>query len=316
LQTNQSLTFATANLFNFLQPPNAFYDFENIYDSKAWQEKCAWTQARVQELNADIIGLQEVFSIEAAQTLFKQSGYPYFVTIDQPEVEQDYIYSKPVVALASKYPIKESKPVTISTIVETQYHTSPPPFSRKPLFAIVEVENIGEVAVCVCHLKSQRAVEPMDSEQSQESVGRWLSGVQRGWESIMLKLYMHECYELHPMPSIVMGDFNQPLSSDITHHIVTNPDQDPRSLILKDSWEIYATDDTDKPRSPTHYHFSKGNVLDYILLSQEFQPDSDYSMADIVEYKVIDQHLINPMFYRDKQASDHAFVAVTAQFIL
>jgi hypothetical protein len=69
-------------------------------------------------------------------------------------------------------------------------------------------------------------------------------------------------------------------------------------------------------RPATHYHFAKGNVLDYILLSQEFQPDSQYSLADVCQYVTLDEHLINPIFDKDQQASDHAFIAVTVQFVL
>ncbi|WP_439146895.1 glycosyltransferase family 2 protein, partial [Vibrio sp.] len=33
------ITFATFNLLNYLEPPNAYYDFENIYSFEEWQKK-------------------------------------------------------------------------------------------------------------------------------------------------------------------------------------------------------------------------------------------------------------------------------------
>ena len=95
----KTLTFASANLFNFLAPPSACYEFDNIYDSQVWQDKCRWTQHALTQLNADIIGLQEVFSIACARDLMAEIGYPYFATVDEPEVEKDYLYSNPVVVL-------------------------------------------------------------------------------------------------------------------------------------------------------------------------------------------------------------------------
>ncbi|KII79385.1 endonuclease/exonuclease/phosphatase family protein [Vibrio renipiscarius] len=320
--TDKKITFATANLFNFIEPPGAFYDFENIYESEAWREKCRWTQNQIQSLEADIVGLQEVFSIDAAKALFVEMGYPYFASVDEPMVENDYIYSKPVVALASKYPITQVSSAEEALYLEEHYATSIPTFSRKPLCALVNVPDIGTIAVYVCHLKSQRATESHTEEYEHEVVGRWLSSQQRGWEAVMLRLFMEQNYAKHPLPTILMGDMNQPLNSDITGLLTSRPRQPSASLQLKDSWHLYQSTQmqTDnqaaQERIATHYYFARGNVLDYILLSQEFQQDSPYSLADICRYQVLDSHLVNPIYERDKQASDHAFVGVTARFIL
>ncbi|KGT34303.1 endonuclease, partial [Vibrio parahaemolyticus] len=64
------ITFVTANLFNFVAPPNAYYDFENIYSQEQWRDKLAWTQNQLEKLEPDIIGLQEVFSIEETRAYF------------------------------------------------------------------------------------------------------------------------------------------------------------------------------------------------------------------------------------------------------
>ncbi|MDF5565565.1 endonuclease/exonuclease/phosphatase family protein, partial [Vibrio parahaemolyticus] len=44
-----------------------------------------------------------------------------------------------------------------------------------------------------------------------------------------------------------------------------------------------------------------------------FDTLSDISVAEVVDYQVSNQHLINPIYDRDKNASDHAFVALTAE---
>ncbi|MGF1910013.1 endonuclease/exonuclease/phosphatase family protein [Vibrio kasasachensis] len=314
--TDKALTFATANLFNFIEPPSAFYDFENIYESDAWREKCLWTQHNIQILNADIVGIQEVFSIDAARDLFEQMGYPYFASVDLPHVESDYIYTQPVVALASKYPITRIEAVFPLDFIADNYQASLPEFSRKPLYSVVDVPDIGEVAVYVCHLKSQRATESHNPEQAHPLIGRWLSSQQRAWEAVMLRVFMEEQYARHPIPTVLMGDMNQPLSSDITGLLTSESNHDSTRLKLADSWDIFSEKQPELERTPTHYHFAKGNVLDYILLSQEFQPDSQYSLADVSAYQVVDKHLINPIYATDKQASDHAFVAATVRFVL
>lgn len=319
--TDRALSFATANLFNFIEPPSAFYDFENIYDSDAWRDKCLWIENTIQELNADIVGLQEVFSVEAARVLFKQMGYPYFASVDKPHVEQGYIYSHPVVAIASRYPIVRVKAVTPLKVIEESYPITLPEFSRKPIYAVVDVPELGEIAIYVCHLKSQRPTESyaqaMGSTTMKTSsiVGRWLSSQQRGWEAVMLRLFMEQQYALHPVPSVLMGDMNQPLTSELTGLLTHESGTELGALILEDSWHLFNRNKPSIDRAPTHYHFSVGNVLDYILFSQEFHPDSPISLADITDYQVMDEHLTDPRFERDKQASDHAFVGTTLCFV-
>ena len=52
----------TLNLFNYLAPPNAFYESENIYSSSQWRKKSSWINNQLSHLQPDIIGFQEVFS--------------------------------------------------------------------------------------------------------------------------------------------------------------------------------------------------------------------------------------------------------------
>lgn len=316
LFADKKITFATANLFNFVEPPNAFYDFENIYEHQAWREKKRWTQHQLTQLNADIVGLQEIFSIAAAQQMMEQLGYSYFATVETPTVEQDYIYSKPVVAIASKYPITQVNPVSPISEIALDYQTQIPSFSRQPVQTIIHVPEIGDIAVYVCHLKSQRATESRSPERDLPLVGRWLSSQQRGWEALMLRLFMQREYQHSPRPTVLLGDFNQAISSDITGLLTEQVEQPDSALTLEDSWQLFNLTRPNAERKVTHYHFANGNVLDYILLSQEFQPHSPYSLADVTDYLVLDKHLTNPHFELDKQASDHAFVATTVRFIL
>ncbi|GLT16971.1 hypothetical protein GCM10007938_07480 [Vibrio zhanjiangensis] len=314
--TERKLTFATANLFNFIQPPDAFYDFENIYSKQEWEKKCRWTMDAIRTLDADIIALQEVFSIESVQKMLRQLGFDHFVCVDHAHVESDYIYSHPVVALASKYPILHSSAVTTPHHLFAGYGIQDMEFSRLPIHAVINVPDVGQVAVYTCHLKSQRETPEKNGAQRHALLGQWLSSQQRGWEALMIKIAMEKNYSEHPMPTVLMGDLNQPLNSDSAGLLIKSLEQGNGQLVLRDSWDIINQGLPNRFRPATHYHFSTGKVLDYILLSQEFQPDSHFSMADIIHYRTLDSHLINPSFEHDSQASDHAFVAVTAQFVL
>lgn len=318
MSKTSQITFSTANLFNFIAPPDAYYDFENIYSTEQWQDKLAWTKSQFEKLDPDVISLQEVFSIGETKAFFAQIGYEYFATVDTPHIEGEYIYSRPVVAVASRFPIENFEEVTFDreTLNAFGGDTSAPNFSRKPVRAYIVHPIIGHIAVYATHLKSQRPADSETPEQASRPIARWLSTQQRGWEAAMLRDAMQKQYALNPMPTVLMGDMNQPITStSVNHALVEQYGDTVTDLQLKDGWDLQVAPTLDS-RPATHYHFAKGNVLDYILLSQEFDVHADVSIAEVTNYQVLDAHLINPSFERDKNASDHAFVALTVEIRL
>lgn len=64
-------------------------------------------------------------------------------------------------------------------------------------------------------------------------------------------------------------------------------------------------------RNPTHYFGASNSVLDYILLSCEFDASYHDSMYQVSDYHTYDRHLINPLFERDGESTDHGVVLVT-----
>lgn len=312
MQSNTKITFASANLFNFLSPPSAFYEFDNIYDNDAWRGKCHWTSNTLLALNADIIALQEVFSLTETKQLFIDMGYPFFATVDTAHIEQEYIYTHPVVAIASKFPIVQVEALECNLALTRGYSLPQAAFSRTPLRAIINVPAIGEICVYVCHLKSQRPTDSEENEQHSPLIGSWVSSQQRSLEALMLRLLMEEYYANHPIPTVLMGDMNQTLQSDTSGWLTKPMGVASERLQLKDSWDIF-THHEEKQRPATHYHFAKGNVLDYILLSQEFHVGSPFCCFDVIDITVQDKHLINPSYEIDKYASDHAFIATTVE---
>ncbi|WP_045385156.1 endonuclease/exonuclease/phosphatase family protein [Vibrio rotiferianus] len=317
MSTKNHITFASANLFNFIAPPGAYYDFENIYSLDDWHDKLAWTKSQFEQLDPDVIGLQEVFSIEETKAFFAEIGYEYFATVDTPHIEGDYIYSRPVVAVASRFPIESFEAVTFDKETLNSFgEIDAPTFSRKPVRTTIIHPIIGHISVYVTHLKSQRPADSDTPEQASRPIARWLSTQQRGWEAAMLRDAMQKQYALIPMPTVLMGDMNQAITPTSVNNVLTEHYGDSvTDLQLNDGWELQMSPSLES-RPATHYHFATGNVLDYILLSQEFDAHADVSIAEVTNYQVLDSHLINPSFERDKNASDHAFVALTVEIKL
>lgn len=329
---------ATFNLFNYLAPPDAFYDFDRIYSAQQWQKKQQWITTYLTIHEPDVIGFQEVFSVESLQALVKEAGYQYFAVIDQPTVIDDFIYRDPVVALASKFPIKAISTVAVDTELALQLGlTADFSFSRKVLRATVELPHIGDSDCYVVHFKSKRAswqaqVDKLTSlegnvlEQFKAQVaGGWASSIQRGSEATLLMMKMLERRAKKGNAMILMGDFNNPLSDGILAHLVTpnllfNNDQTQQKLVkfytLRDAWDLYKDNQSADTkvlltRAATHYFGQGSSVLDYILLSSEFDAADQSSYFEVSDYINTDKHLINPSFDIDGESTDHAVVSIT-----
>ncbi|WP_245603041.1 endonuclease/exonuclease/phosphatase family protein [Shewanella fidelis] len=371
------LKLASFNLFNYIEPPLAFYDFENIYSTEQWQKKQAWLADFLGQHQPDVIGFQEVFSAAALEQQMRLAGYDHFAVVDEPTVIDDYICRDPVVALSSKYPIIEvcaieAKPEYVHALgLDTGFS-----FSRKPLRASVNLPQIGVCDIYVVHFKSKRPhldglPQPQFTQApastsaaplvnfgellGRNSLGQWASSVQRGSEAALLFQAMLQRRIETGYPMVLMGDFNEELTSSVLSGLTTRelrfekegydqlanyPLTDAYKLFQQGLTDLFGLKDADDTvpanqetnfeasfedpaleqqllakarasRAPTHYYGACGSVLDYLLLSADFDPSFDKSVAEVCDYHTEDRHLVNPSFERDSQSSDHAPVICT-----
>lgn len=355
-------------MFNYLEPPNAFYEFERIYSAEQWTKKQKWITEYLSEFKPDIIGFQEVFSADSLKALVAAQGYDYFAVIDQPEVIDDFIYRSPVVAIASRYPIAEVAAVKVNTeLAQTLGLTSDFSFSRKVIRATVELPHMGHCDCYVVHFKSKRSMIEIDDKNKNWSAektiieslkanvaGGWGSTIQRGSEATLLMIDMIERREATGQPMVLIGDFNNSLADGVLSHLLTNTlrfvsaiDRDAylEKYCSNDAWDLFQTainnekseakqadesnevvktsktDTTDTKnasnqeeqvvRTPTHYFGASSSVLDYILLSCEFDASYHDSLYQVSDYHTYDRHLINPIFDRDGESTDHGIALVT-----
>jgi endonuclease/exonuclease/phosphatase family metal-dependent hydrolase len=317
----------------------------------------------LREYQPDIIGFQEVFSSESLKALVTSQGYGYFEVIDQPEVIDDFIYKRPVVAIASRYPIVGIKAVEPNNeLAQTLGLTDDFTFSRKVLRATVDVPHMGNCDCYVVHFKSKRPMieidEHDDSRSAEQTIieslkadvaGGWGSTIRRGSEATLLMIAMIERRETTGNPMVLMGDFNNTLADGVLSHLLTNSLRFASSIdcdaylakyCLNDAWDLFlqvlSTEENDidetsvindlneidetaieinrkenLERIPTHYYGGSGSVLDYILLSCEFDASYQDSLFQVSSYNTYNRHLINPIFDRDGESTDHGVVLVT-----
>lgn len=334
---NSKLKVATFNLLNYLEPPFACYEFERIYSEPQWHKKQHWIREYLDQHQPDIIGFQEVFSPASLQELVKECGYDYFAVVDECTIVDDFICSSPVVALASRFPISDVFAVQHDIEIASKIGLADDfSFSRKILRATVDVPHIGECDCYVVHFKSKRArlehtedAHLTGEENIVESLkakvaGGWASTVQRGSEASLLMVEMIKRKAETEKPMLLMGDFNNNLTDGILSHLLTNDlrfvsqvDKDKflEKYCLQDVWELFTESDSYKgqQRQATHYFGESSSVLDHILVSCEFDAKYNKSTFSVTDYDTYDRHLINPIFDRDGESTDHGIVLATLQ---
>ncbi len=277
-------------------------------------------------------------------------GYCYFEVVDQPQIIDGFIYKSPVVAIASRYPIVDINAVKPNIeLAQTLGLSEDFSFSRKVLRATIEVPHIGHTDCYVVHFKSKRSMIELDEKQATWSPekaiienlkasvsGSWGSTIQRGSEATLLMMDMIERREETAFPMVLMGDFNNTLTDGVLSHLLTNTlrfvssiDRDAylAKYCLSDAWDLFEkalANETNavkgssqtltegkRSRKPTHYFGATSSVLDYILLSCEFDASYHESLYQVSAYNTYDQQLINPIFDLDGESTDHGIVLIT-----
>jgi predicted extracellular nuclease len=336
----------TFNLYQFAAPPGAWYEEENFYSEPDWKSKKEWVKNQLINMNCDVVGVQEVFSPEELKELAAEIGYSYFSIVDTPKKESEYssVYVSPVVAIISKHPIVTAVAVEFgdrskeNLPIQTEFN-----FSRTPIRAEIEIENVGNIVFYVAHLKSKRpkeiplAFEPNDNWDQKvlktmkaRSTGNVAALLQRGAEAS--ELYNHISNDLHKKPNtpvILLGDLNddtnsipiEALSNRSRIYEIDNTDYNDLPLEAKiaiyrykmfDAFDM-APNPNGLPRTPTHYHKGEGGTLDYIFISNALNEKNSNSVGRISSYDVFDEHLKSDGVGNHKQ-SDHGQPVVTIQF--
>lgn len=333
------MKIATFNLFQFAEPGYYWYEREPrcTYDHADWKAKTHWIKQRLRDMDADAVGFQEVFSIEALKKLCAEAGYPYFATMGIPQTleEDDRVFNQSVVALASHYPLENPRTVDTHPDVKAELSLSDEfSFSRLPVCADISFPDIGTTTLYVVHLKSKRPVsedvryaektawpDRVHDTMMRLSRGNVASMLQRGAEATLL--YHSACQILAEYPGrplAILGDMNDdqdstPLRALTMKDRIYNiggisDDEWPASAKqslhdyrLTDSFRV-APNMHRRVRPFTHVYRGHGNSLDHILISNSLNPLNPNAQAELVHYEVLNKHLENDGVENHLQ-SDH-----------
>lgn len=328
------IRIGTFNLFQFCSPPYSWYTRKEKFDEESWTKKIAWIKNQILEMNCDIIGFQEVFSQKELQDLCKNCGYEYFICVDKPKIKKDStIYTSTTVALASKYPITNIKSIkTHIPSIKKHNFDGHFKFSRSPIKADIKLPNNFVFTMYVCHLKSNRENEFEYVFTKNDTLENKLLQVNKALKenySKSLKQRLVEASSLfydikkEKKAKILLCDLNDKEFSITIDALTNNKYHDKnkkQSFILSDAYYQHKIkiknphpEKNEIKRKATSFFAGKGNVLDYIFISNEFNNKNPNAKAKVTNYTLFDNHLEkNP--HGNILESDHAQVVCELMF--
>ena len=332
---NMKIRLATFNLFQFVKPPHSWYTKKEKFTNEQWIKKTTWIKKQIKKMDADVIGFQEVFSRDALKILVNDLGYKYFETTDAAKLSKNnpLIFVSTTVAIASKYPITNMQEVK-AHIPSIKKHNFEGffKFSRIPIKATITLPNDKEFLVYVSHLKSNRLneFEYVFNEEDKLSYKKEL--VNKALEdkySSSLKRRLCEASSLFfdikksKKPCVLMCDLNDKEFSITIDALSNNKYHDEKrkeTFILHDAYhqiehEIYNPHPEQKEiiRTPTSYFAGKGNVIDYIFVSKEFNKRNKQNIAKVSSYEIYDD-AIRSNHDGSLLTSDHAQIVCELTF--
>jgi len=308
------IRLGTFNLFQFVAPPYSWYTKKEKFNAYQWLEKTTWIKAQIVKMDCDIIGFQEVFSRKALKSLLKELGFNYFETVDLAKLStnnpQKYVTT--TVAIASKYPITYIQKVKVHTPSLKSHHFEGHfNFSRIPIKATITLPNNKELLVYVCHLKSNRlnAFEHIfNKHDSMEHKKELVFQMLDDKHSASLKQRLCEASSLFfdirkskSKPTVLLCDLNDKefsLTIDALTNYKYHDDRRKKQHILHDANYQYKKEDynphpeaKEVDRKATSYFLGKGNILDYIFISNDFDKNNVKNIAQVTDYTILAEHL-------------------------
>jgi predicted extracellular nuclease len=315
----QEIRFATFNLCNLAPPGARLYDNLEPLTPAQYEAKLDWTAHQIDQLDADVIGFQEIFSQAAlAEALrrsrrYREASLSGFDggSLDRP---------KPQVALASRLPLA----APAQAYAGFPDGVAMPPgsrdadtFARAPLHAQIVLPGQRIADVVVVHLKSRRpdyrgggAGDGGDglTDPTLYALANLRSLIRRGTEAVALRVLLTRLGQQARRPRIVLGDFND-VADAVTTSIVlgTGGASEPGMELadrLFDSNQIQARQDRLRHFGYTNIHDGHYMTIDHILVSEEFNPASRHAIGEVLDVSYLNDHLLQDR----PEASDHGQV--------
>ena len=324
--TSKTFKVGTFNLFNLILPNVPYYE-NRRYSPEAFAKKKSWIAHQLKGMNADIVGFQEVFQVEALQQALDESGLYRQAKLLAPNRTGE----SPTVALVSRFPVIDHRVIEVfpaNAQLDVEGVVIPfNRFSRAVLSVDLALTEHLKCTVFVVHLKSKRPMIPDDVDRNdpiEKVKGQVRSLIQRAAEATALRVILMEFLQGQAHPVILMGDINDG-GLAVTSQIVSGepPFHKMQFERKTELWDVllYHVKDIQARRSYgdfyyTHIHNGHYESLDHIMVSQEFVGENPNRVGRVNYVSVFNDHLMDQTLSRDGVElwqSDHGQVVAAIE---
>ncbi len=324
-----TLQLATANVLNLALPGRSFYPNQDPYGTTEYERKVAWLGGMFARLEADVLGVQEVWDEAALQAAVARSGQRRF-SAHVPGAENGAL-GTPRVGLVTRFEIErldslvEFAPAEAVVLPEVGLVQR---FERPVLRARLRTPWGMALHVLVVHLKSKRPKYRQDDagnvledrdDPAITARATMRSLLQRGAEAAALRRLVVEITsrggEHQGEPLVLLGDMNDSAHAVTTQMIAANQavayDRGARDVALYHSLEVATEPALRRDLAYSHVHQGWPELLDQVWVSEELVAASKFAIGDIRRVEVFNDHLHES---RERWRSDHGFVRALARF--
>ncbi len=329
IMSKNQFKIATFNLYNLVLADHIYYGNQK-YSQEEYDKKKMWIEQQLLNMDANIIGFQEVFHREALEEIL--SNIPkYKKTVEENNlIVVDGGGQNPSVGLVSTFPILEYQIIEeypddakLIHIIEN-YRTE---FYRPVIKARIKLNDNLDCWVFVTHLKSKRPKFRKNADMDdllERAIGEVNSLMLRASGSVALRSALIRTMKENDTPVIVLGDLNDN-GNAVTSQIIsgTPPFYNAKIEEKEKVWDVllYNVKDiqarqSERDVSYTHIYNGHYDNLDSILISQEFYVKNPDKIGIVKYVKVYNDHLIDQTLSTDKiprWQSDHGQVVATLE---
>ncbi len=319
-----TLMVATCNVLNLAQAGRHFYDGQEPYTQTEFERKVGWLGDRFKVLNADVLAVQEVWDETALRTAVARSGLQYgFVAVPGAENGPGQIGAQgtPRVGIVTRLKVDAIQSVTDfpdAARVEVPGLGLNTRFERPPLIAMLRLKHGQPLCIITAHLKSKRpkfledasgATIEDTADPAVQALASLRSLVMRASEALALRLKVVELLHRTQLPLVLMGDLNDSPHSVTTQLIAATSqvayDKGAYDHALFSAWDVQGEAAMRRDVAYSHIHQGYPEVLDQVLVSEQFVAASRGAIGDVRRVEVFNDHLFEG---RDRSRSDHGFV--------
>lgn len=336
-------SIGTFNVQNLTRAGKPIYEERRaLYSEHEYAQKRAWVQGQLLNMNADVVGFQEIIEEEALEDCIKDSKFAdWHIATANPNGKT------PVNAILSRFPIVRVEYISKIPFafeffddngLKSASDTTSEPiilpvqiFSRAILKVELQVSSTLSIVVCVLHLKSKRPTLPEGLDRDEATLvdlaqGSVRSLIRRGIEAAGVRAVISQHIDERPQtPLFVLGDLNDS-DTAVTNQIMLGEPPFQRlaledklqrwKYVLQNSRDVQARRSIDNFYY-TYIHNGHYESLDNIFVSNHFADRNTERIGRILDVRLFNDHLFDQTLSHDRKPrhiSDHGQVVTNIDF--